>query len=169
MSKKTEKLLGGAQEHFEPGEKVLAAVDGTYETTFMGKDGFTRTGVLVATDRRVVFYAKKVGGYDLETFPYRSISSVEVSKGMTGNRISFFATGNKVAMKYVSDATALAAVVQEIKTRQHGPEAATTPSAPPPGEPDVIDQIRRLGELRDAGVLSSEEFEAKKAELLGRL
>ena len=35
--------------------------------------------------------------------------------------------------------------------------------------PDIIDSIRRLGELRDAGIVTSEEFEAKKAELLRRL
>ena len=36
-------------------------------------------------------------------------------------------------------------------------------------ERDVTDQIRRLGELRDQGTLSDEEFESKKAELLARL
>jgi large subunit ribosomal protein L7/L12 len=34
---------------------------------------------------------------------------------------------------------------------------------------DPLDQLRKLGELRDAGVLTDEEFEAKKAELLGRI
>jgi len=34
---------------------------------------------------------------------------------------------------------------------------------------DPIEQLRRLGELRDAGVLTSGEFESKKAEILGRL
>jgi uncharacterized membrane protein YeaQ/YmgE (transglycosylase-associated protein family) len=33
----------------------------------------------------------------------------------------------------------------------------------------VMDQIRKLGELRDEGVLSEDEFQAKKAELLSRL
>jgi hypothetical protein len=36
-------------------------------------------------------------------------------------------------------------------------------------EPDIPDQIRKLGELRDVGLLSEAEFESKKAELLGRL
>jgi len=36
-------------------------------------------------------------------------------------------------------------------------------------EPDPVEQLRKLGELRDAGVLSDDEFEAKKAELLGRI
>jgi hypothetical protein len=35
--------------------------------------------------------------------------------------------------------------------------------------PDVLEQLGRLGALRDAGVLTGEEFEAKKAELLGRI
>jgi hypothetical protein len=33
----------------------------------------------------------------------------------------------------------------------------------------VLDQIKQLAELRDAGVLSEAEFEAKKAELLRRI
>ncbi len=36
-------------------------------------------------------------------------------------------------------------------------------------QPDVTDQLRKLGELRDVGVLTPEEFEAKKAELLTRI
>jgi uncharacterized membrane protein YeaQ/YmgE (transglycosylase-associated protein family) len=34
---------------------------------------------------------------------------------------------------------------------------------------DVMEQIRKLGELRDEGVLTDDEFQAKKAELLSRL
>lgn len=38
----------------------------------------------------------------------------------------------------------------------------------PKPAPDAIDQITRLAALRDQGILSNEEFEAKKAELLSR-
>ena len=34
---------------------------------------------------------------------------------------------------------------------------------------DVTEQIRRLGDLRDEGVISNEEFESKKRDLLSRL
>jgi uncharacterized membrane protein YeaQ/YmgE (transglycosylase-associated protein family) len=40
--------------------------------------------------------------------------------------------------------------------------------AVPPPHDDVSDQLRRLAELRDEGVLTDEEFEVKKAELLAR-
>ena len=33
----------------------------------------------------------------------------------------------------------------------------------------IIDQIRKLSELHEEGILTEEEFAAKKAELLGRL
>jgi hypothetical protein len=36
-------------------------------------------------------------------------------------------------------------------------------------KPDVIEQLTRLGELHKAGVLTQEEFESKKADLLSRL
>lgn len=49
--------------------------------------------------------------------------------------------------------------------------------SPAPGEPEVAgrddvdptEQIRKLGALRDDGLLTQEEFEAKKADLLSRL
>lgn len=47
--------------------------------------------------------------------------------------------------------------------------ALPAPRAPRGKQPDVVDQLERLGKLRDSGVLTAEEFEAKKRELLDRL
>jgi hypothetical protein len=43
-------------------------------------------------------------------------------------------------------------------------------SDPAPASPDlaVLEQLRTLGDLRTAGVLTEAEFEAEKTELLGR-
>jgi hypothetical protein len=35
--------------------------------------------------------------------------------------------------------------------------------------PDLMEQLRQLGQLRDAGILTEEEFTSKKAEILLRL
>jgi hypothetical protein len=45
-------------------------------------------------------------------------------------------------------------------------EASPAPAAP---GPDVMDQIKKLGELRDLGLVTDVEFEDKKKELLSRL
>jgi hypothetical protein len=44
---------------------------------------------------------------------------------------------------------------------------AIQPAPPPPaGEPDLIDRLSRLAELREAGDVTEWEFEAAKARLL---
>lgn len=74
------------------------------------------------------------------------------------------------------------AVSGRVAARQQGAaaqyaaaEQAAPVSPPPVGvapaagavTDEVVDQLRKLGELRDAGILTDEEFAAKKASLLG--
>jgi Short C-terminal domain len=42
-------------------------------------------------------------------------------------------------------------------------------ASPPQSSPDILDAIERLGHLHQRGILSDDEFRAKKAELLSRL
>jgi len=52
-------------------------------------------------------------------------------------------------------------------------ESALGPQEPTPllsvAAPNTLEQIRQLAEMRDSGILTEAEFEAKKTELLGRL
>ena len=69
------------------------------------------------------------------------------------------------------------AVSNRVPRRQAGrwaeqDQAAYAQQAPPPQAPaapaaDPIAQLKELGELRDSGVLSDEEFAAQKAKILG--
>ena len=170
---KIEKMIEQAQPHLQPGEQVRAAVMGTYETKILGSDS-VRAGVMLATDQRIVFYAKKLGGYDLESFTYGNISSFEQSKSMMGHQISFFASGNKVNLKWISDLPAVEKFTQVFKSRIGStvPDLAAAHAPAPSAASDsdaVFDQLRQLGQLRDTGIVTTEEFEAKKAELLARL
>ena len=48
------------------------------------------------------------------------------------------------------------------------PEAAPAPvaAAPAAAAPSMIDQLKELGELKDQGILTEDEFTAQKAKLL---
>jgi hypothetical protein len=46
------------------------------------------------------------------------------------------------------------------------PTSPTTSTAPETDVPDYIAELERLAELRDAGIVTNEEFEAKKKQLL---
>ena len=46
--------------------------------------------------------------------------------------------------------------------------AQAAPAAPAPSEgPSYLEELEKLGELRDKGIITDAEFEAKKKELLG--
>lgn len=47
------------------------------------------------------------------------------------------------------------------------PTPQTAPAAAAPPQLDMVEQLKKLGELRDAGILTEEEFAAQKAKLLG--
>ncbi|MGI8806307.1 MAG: PH domain-containing protein [Acidimicrobiales bacterium] len=139
---KASKNLEQLRPHLETGETVQAYVEGTYETKIMGTDS-VRSGILVATERRMLFFAKKMGGYDLESFPYQNISSLEQGKGMMGGTLKFFASGNTVSMKWINVRNYnLGEFMTLVQSHMNGP----TPTEPSPtvAEPDVVDQIPGL-------------------------
>jgi hypothetical protein len=61
-------------------------------------------------------------------------------------------------------------IMEQVLHGSSHPAAPPAPAAPaaPTGD-DIIAQVRKLGELRDMGLLTQAEFDAKKAELLQRL
>lgn len=56
---------------------------------------------------------------------------------------------------------------EQAYEQQAAPAYPPPPAAPPPPPVDPIDQLAKLGELRQQGVLTEDEFAAQKAKLLG--
>ena len=54
---------------------------------------------------------------------------------------------------------------EDFSREEPAETAASAPSAT--SEPEYVGELERLAELRDQGILSEEEFEAKKKQLLG--
>jgi Short C-terminal domain len=50
---------------------------------------------------------------------------------------------------------------------QEAPQQGAYSEAPPQQAADPIQQLKELGQLRDSGVLTEEEFAAQKAKILG--
>jgi hypothetical protein len=149
-------------EHLWEGETVAQMTGGTYGNG---------TGLVVLTDRRLFFFQDGVMSKKSEDFPFAKISSVQWSSGMMFGSIVIFASGNKAEISNV-DKKDGKAMVDTVRGMLSAVEASTAaPSSASSSAPAVslIDQIRQLGELRDAGIVTPEEFEAKKTELLARM
>lgn len=54
----------------------------------------------------------------------------------------------------------------EQQASDQAAEEAVAAASAAPAEDDYITQLQKLGELRDAGILTDEEFEAKKKQIL---
>jgi hypothetical protein len=52
-------------------------------------------------------------------------------------------------------------------TLETAPAPAPAPAAPVEPEASYLDELERLADLRDRGIISDEDFEAKKRQLLG--
>jgi hypothetical protein len=57
--------------------------------------------------------------------------------------------------------------MQEEQAAPPQQQAAPATPAPGGGEQSMLDQLKQLGELKEQGILTEEEFAAQKAKLLG--
>lgn len=162
--RKLRKLIEQSKEHLDVDEEILYSVLGAYETKIMGSDS-VRNGVFLATNKRLLFYAKKLTGYDLESFPYSNISSFEASKGFMGHSISFFASGNEVKMKWINDGD-VKGFMDHLRHNAGKKDDSPTEQPTNENKRSIVDDLKELAELRDSGILTEEEFQQQKEKIL---
>jgi hypothetical protein len=102
QNKNAGKHLASLSEHLQPNENIISSIFGVYETRRMGNKT-VRNGVFALTETRLLFFAKKMFGYDLESFKFDKISSIERSKSALGHSMTVYTSGNDVHVKWIND------------------------------------------------------------------
>jgi len=154
-------------EHLWDTEEVEFLASGTYGGG---------SGLLALTNSRLIFLRDGWTSKVVEDFPLDKISSVQWKSGMLLGSVLIFVSGNKSEIGSVQKDAGKAltdsvrAKISNLSNAAATP-AALTPTPAPPEAPavDPMAQIKQLGELRDAGLLTDEEFTSKKAEILSRI
>lgn len=145
-------------------EDVVNLARGEYD----GKEG-----LIVVSDRRVMFVEQGLIRHNFEDFPYEKVSSVKTETGMRSGKITIYASGNKAELKDIHPKVRAVEIGDYVRVRISAGSSSKASAAEAPAAVGVTDspmeQLKKLGELRDAGVLTPEEFDAKKAELLSRM
>lgn len=139
------------------GETVTHLVGGVYGPG---------TGLVVLTDRRMMFIKDGWTSQVTEDFPFEKISSVQWSAGMMLGKITIFASGNKAEIEQVQkpDGKAIVDALNSIITKAPAPVPAvpvtTAPvqPAPAPASLSQVPSFELVKELRNRGALSPEEF-----------
>jgi hypothetical protein len=146
---------------------------------------------VIGTDRRVFVYKKgfmagATFGAEMTTWDYRNLVGIQLHTGMMsgavivqapgqeGTRTNTWKQGDKDPYKAPNaipinrpweQAKAGVARLRELIAAAHMPQV--TPSAAPASNGSVADELRKLAELRDTGVISAQEFDMMKTRLLG--
>ncbi|WP_025114182.1 PH domain-containing protein [Lysinibacillus fusiformis] len=122
---------------------------------------------LYVTDKRILLHEiKGIVSNDERSIPLTSISSINISNKLVYSTIEIVSTGNKAIIDDVPAHIAL-----EIKSGIDNLKAMAKTSTASTGKVekdmyDVADEIRELMDLLDDGILTQEEFDAKKKQLL---
>jgi len=166
--KKREQILQDASPVLMPEEQVIDATTGMAEVTRMGNKTKRRATILV-TDRRVIIFSKKLGGYDAQDYAYGLLTGVDHKKGMTAGHINLRASGDSADVQQVvkDDVERISQLIRDRMALSHQPmQQAQVPTTGAVGA-SVADELAKLARLRDSGVLTDAEFAAQKAKLLG--
>jgi Short C-terminal domain len=128
-----------------PNETIVKIVKCTH--------GQGNPGYLVATDRCIWWLGKKLLSKEAEEFDYSS--PISVSKSLW---VGVLTIGSDQFQMKEAVAQEFAHIFHEARSQMAVPVATEMPS--------VADELGKLADLRDRGVLTADEFEAKKAELM---
>lgn len=161
MVKPEPKGLGAAKEHLDPNETLVTWSKGLCASTILGQET-KRNGFILATDQRVlVFINKLLGRFELEEFPYSTMSSIEHGKGLLGHSVKFIASGNalRVTMMVEGDPKGL---YEYVRSRIGKKGQGSEPNSQNKDEADFPSKLAQLADLRERGFLTTDEFQRAK-------
>lgn len=154
----------------DEGETLEALIGGTYRAEQDASRVHQHEGIAVATNKRVIFVDKGVfGSSEVSEMPYRNIEAITYSTGV------FFAgvqiTGRGIAsfrIEDIPDKDSVKPFVDCVRGHLEAAQAPQAVAAPQPAPPlSAADEIEKLASLLERGILTQEEFDAKKKQLLG--
>jgi len=144
----------GASKVIEPGEIIEQAIQGKIDKT---------KGLLIATDRRLVFVNQGIIKTQSESFRYDKISSVQYETGFLHTTITMLIDSRKLKVEGVINAAGATFATYVRQRVDQGVQPAPVAAA----SADVVGQLERLADLRTKGILTDEEFQTQKRKLLG--
>jgi hypothetical protein len=144
---------------------------------------------VLTNHRFIVYRVKMLGRIDFEDYIWRELRDAKLSENIIGSTISFNVGGATFSLDYLPKVQArkiyriaqkreLDALeerrnrkMEEDRARAGGVTVQTAINATPAAQP-LPDPVARLGQLKqmlDAGLISQEEFDKKKADILSAM
>jgi hypothetical protein len=143
-------------------EMPEAIIQGRYQNSI---------GVLVCTNKRLIFINKGVFNLKVEDFPLNNVSSIQYETGMIFGKITIFASGNRAEIDQVEKKRtrtfaeyARSKISASSSTEQ--PQSTIQASVGVDSADIMIEKLEKLAALKDRGVLTEDEFLTQKEKIL---
>lgn len=143
-------------------EMPEAIIQGRYQNSI---------GILVCTNKRLIFINKGVFNLKVEDFPLNNVSSIQYETGMIFGKITIFASGNRAEIDQVEKKrTRTFAEYARSKISAGSsieqPQSTTQANVAVDSADIMIEKLERLATLKDKGILTEDEFLAQKEKIL---
>jgi len=158
---KQKKEIANAKGVLHEGEQVLDVSTGMVEARRLGSKT-KRNGTVLVTDRRVVLFTKKLGGHEVNDHAYNLLTTLDYKRGAMFGDLVLSSAGDqtRVSMIPKADIERIATTIRKCMAEAYAGGAQVTKTV------SAADEIKKLAELHTAGILTDEEFTAKKRQLL---
>lgn len=120
-----------------------------------------RSYELTVTDKRI--FGKAAWGKRVD-LPVDSISATAMTKFLNG--VSVSTASGSISFLLIKNADAVYDVINKLLIERQQENARNVPVASAPVS-DAADEIKKFKELLDMGIITQDEFDAKKKQLLG--
>lgn len=126
-------------------------------------------GILVSTNRRLIFIDKGLlYGVKVEDFPLDKITSLQYETGLIFGKVKIHTSGNIAVIDQV-EKSASRKFAEFVRDKLSQPKEQVVQVIQTSQQPDVLEQIEKLAQLKQKGILSDEEFAEQKKKLLEKL
>jgi hypothetical protein len=110
----------------------------------------------------VGLFTKKLGGHEMLDFSYGLLTSIEYKKGISAGEITLLAAGDRARFRMIPK-DLVENIAKIIRERM----AVSSQLNQQSGQASVADELLKLASLREAGILTQEEFDAQKERIIG--
>lgn len=146
----------------QPDETLHALLEGQFRNVH-GKGAASGYGLVIATNQRILSYRKSIiGTVTQEEIPMSQITATSFRKGLMFASVMITTANNEsIAENCIkSEAEKFVKVVQNLLSQ------VNKTSTPPQQSVSNLDQLEKLFELKQKGIITEDEFIAQKAKLL---
>lgn len=128
-------------------------------------------GILIITNLRVLYYyGPNKDNWTLDQIPVDTIESIEFSRSYTSSYLSVYGKSSIFHLnsdRHVLMEKARDLINQMIYDKSQNSESSESESSASDNMAQAAEALKSLKELLDSGIITQEDFDAKKKQLLG--